>query len=203
MYGLRRTSVGQGPALEPAMVKRHLRITGDEDDAYVFGELVPSAVAEAELATHRQLLTATWELTRDAFPCQGEPLNIPLPPLVGEPTITYLDTNGAQQTWNAANWDVTTHKEPAEIWPAYGKVWPTTRPVAEAVKVTFTCGYGADWQSIPVALREAMYLLVAHRYMNREAVITDTIATVMPLAIDVIFERMSVGDDFTNYDVQR
>jgi hypothetical protein len=90
-------------------------------------------------------------------------------------------------------------KEPAEIWPAYGKVWPVARMMPAAVKVQFVCGYGAGFANVPALMQAAMLLLIGHWYMNREAVVPGVMME-LPLGVKNIFEQLSVGDDFADYD---
>jgi len=203
MYGLRLITAPANQPLDPAIVKQHLRLLTDSDDQYLADVLVPAATAEAELATHRQIITATWELTLDAFPCYAEPIVLPLGELQSVASIKYTDAAGAEQTWTAADYDVVTAKEPAEIWPGYGEVYPVTRYEAAAVRVRFSCGYGATHESVPALLKNGMLLLIGHWYMNRQAVITGTITAEMELSTKHIFERFALGDDFTKYAVDR
>lgn len=61
------------PAIEPVTVEEvryFLRIDSDpgEDDALI-GSLITAARQEAEKITRRQLITATWEMRLDEFPC--------------------------------------------------------------------------------------------------------------------------------------
>jgi uncharacterized phiE125 gp8 family phage protein len=53
---------------------------------------------------------------------------------------------------------------------------------ANAIRNEYICGYGAAATNVPPALRQAMLLLIAHWFENREAVVTGTIATTIPLS---------------------
>lgn len=203
MYGLRLITPAADPALDMTAVKQHLRLADDSDDAYLRDILIPAAAAEAEAATHRQLITATWELTLDRFPHYGQPIELPLGELQSVSSIKYTGAAGAEQTWAAADYRVDEMKEPALVWPAYGEIYPITRYEDAAVRVRYTCGYGAKHTNVPALLREAMLLVVGHLYVNREAVVTGTIASELPLSARHIFERYALGDDFTRYQVDR
>jgi len=52
----------------------------------------------------------------------------------------------------------------------------------DAVQVTFTSGFGEDPSSVPAAIRQAILLLVAHWYKNREAV-AETSYAELPLGV--------------------
>jgi uncharacterized phiE125 gp8 family phage protein len=201
VYGLRRTSVLPSPALDIEQVKTHLSVWDNSFDTFI-QDLIPAAAAAAENATHRQLITATFELVLDRFPCNGQPLYLPRPPLQELTLVAYIDTDGATQTWEEENYLVLATKEPAEVWPAVGQVWPATQRRAGAVVATFTAGHGDDTGSVPEQLRIAMRMLIGHWFVNREAVVANpsTVGALeVPLGAREIFTEYDVGDGFHEY----
>lgn len=201
MYGLRRTEEPLHLALDLEQLRQHLRVYDDSQDAYLREVLIPAVTAHAESATHRQLLTATYELVLDRFPCYGQPIYVPAPPLQEVTEIAYLDSAGDERTVAAADYSYQTEKEPAEIWPAFGQTWPIARLEPGAVRVTFVAGYGDTYESVPPLLRAGMLLAAGHLYMNRESVVVGAGAAIeLPMATREIFRRHLVGDDFTIYD---
>jgi uncharacterized phiE125 gp8 family phage protein len=203
MYGLRRTVEPANPALDIEQVREHLRIFDNSMDGYLRDVLIPAATGAAELATHRQLATATYELVVDRFPCYGVPIYVPVPPLQSV-AIAYSDAAGDGQTWSGASYVVQTEKEPAEIWPAYGEIWPVTRREPGAVRLTFDAGYGDSYASIPPLLRSGMLLVCGHLWMNRATVVVgEGSAVEIPMASREIFSRYNAGDDYTIYDTAR
>jgi uncharacterized phiE125 gp8 family phage protein len=153
--------------------------------------LVAAVRERAEAATGRQLLTATWDLRLDTFPCGVQPfelglhwsfdrignmfLDIPRPPLQSVSSITYIDTAGQTQTWSSANYVVDAPSGPrgrrGRIAPAYGVVWPFTQAQINAATVRFVAGYGATGAAVPALLRQAQLMDLAALYENREAVV--------------------------------
>jgi len=128
------------------------------------------------------------------------PIKLPRPPWQATNYIKYYDNSGVLTTWSSSNYETAGYKEPAEIWPAYGKVWPTPRVKPGAVLVGFDCGYGDGFASVPTLLKHGMLMLIGHWYMNREAVVTGIIATELPIGVKSIFEQCAVGDDFDDYE---
>ena len=62
------------PTIEPltlSQVKRHCRVSIDDDDDLVTEDLIPAVRDRCELVTGRQLVEATWDLRLDSFPCDG------------------------------------------------------------------------------------------------------------------------------------
>lgn len=139
------------PAVEPvtlAEAKAHLRVGLTDDDATITG-LIVSAREYVETFTHRALIAQTWDDKRGGFPCAGEAIWLPKPPLLiaTPPVITYVDTNGVTQTWSSTLYTVDAPAGPkaraACILPNYGQSYPATRDVVNAVTIRFVAGYGA------------------------------------------------------------
>ncbi len=74
------------------------------------------------------------------------------------------------------------------LLPALGGGWP---PVAEGYPAALTITYMAGYEEgeAPAALEQAVLLLVGHFHRNREAVVTGTIATSLPMSVDVLIAR--------------
>ncbi len=178
--------------------KAHLRVDGTEEDVLIRG-YIAAAVGFLQQRLHCQLLTATWRATYDAFPTwdlvrgRDGVLELPLVPAQSVTSITYLDENGVEQTWSAADYVVDIPAQsgvppapqmiPGRVAPAVGKSYPTAADLPAAVRVEFVAGYGAIEVTIPPEFRQILLQLVAHWHENREATISGpTIATV-PLSV--------------------
>jgi uncharacterized phiE125 gp8 family phage protein len=179
------------PALEPITLveaKRHLRVDLDflDDDQYI-SALISAARATVEAWEWRSHVNQVWELRLDAFPASAQPIYCPRPPLQSVGSIQYVDADGVTQTLSVDDYVVDPKSEPGRIMPAYGEVWPTTRPTTmNAVTITYTAGYGPDAQNVPVRTKHAIKLLLGLWYENREPVVTGTIATRIPETIEAL-----------------
>lgn len=187
--GLKRTVLPTTPPVSVAEAKRQISLVGDELDAYV-AQLIEVATETAEHWTGRALTTQTWRLTLDEFPCE---IYLPRPPLLAVTTVEYVDANGALQTLSAANYLVASDKQPAVVTAAYNTIWPVTRSQREAVRVTYTAGYGANASDVPLGIRHAILLLVATWFANREAVVTGTISTELSLSVAALLDGYKTG----------
>ena len=127
--------------ISTTQAKLHLRVDSTADDVLI-DRLIAAARQYAQSYTRRQLVTATYRLTMDAFPST---IIIPRNPLVSVSSITYLDTAGAVQTLAAATYTVDKYAEPATIYLAYAQSWPTTYGVPNAVSVYFHAGYATQF----------------------------------------------------------
>ena len=126
--------------------------------------LIKAARVAAENITRRALVTQTWDLYMDSFPCWE--IHLPKPTLQSVTAITYFDTDGVEQTLAADQYRVDATTEPARITPAYGLSWPDTRCQTNAIKVRFVAGYGVA-SVVPDGIKQWMLLRIKHLYDNR------------------------------------
>ncbi len=169
------------PVLEPittAEAKTHLRVDLSDEDEYI-DTLIVTSRQFAENHTRRQLITATWQLTLDWFPCVIE---LRRPPIQSVTSITYVDTDGDTQTLDSSLYRVDVTGVTGCITPAFGESWPSTRAITSAVTVTYVAGYGDAGSDVPAAFKHAIKLLLAHYHENREESISGTIITTIPVA---------------------
>ena len=187
------------PTLVPSMnvltltdAKTHCSITGTTDyDDYIL-DLIGRATEMIERHTSRQIMPATWTLTLDGFPAE---IKIHKPPVTSVSSITYVDSNGDTQTLSSSLYQTNfaTKDGPARIKPSYGNSWPSTRSGEYgSVVVTFVAGY-ASADNVPLTTRHAVAFLVAHWFKNREAVIVGTIASKLPLGIEMLLAMEDWG----------
>jgi uncharacterized phiE125 gp8 family phage protein len=175
-----------GPTVEPltaAELKDQSRISHGEEDV-LLERLIAAARSHVEKITRRALITQTWQLTLDRFPCHAV-IYVPRPPLIAVSSITYLDEDGTEQTVDSDDYRVDDQSQPGRIEPAYGESWPTTRDTINAVEVTHTAGYGATAADVPEDLRHAIALLAGHYYEHREAALAGNL-TEIPSGVDAL-----------------
>lgn len=198
MHGLVQPSA---PAVEPltlAEAKLHLRVaTGQTDEDSLISALIVAARRWFERRTNRQLVTATWRLTLDAFPLGCRPLLLPVAPVASVTSVSYVGNAGATYTLAATKYVVSTDREPARLMPAYGLVWPVARWVPDAVQVVFVAGYGVA-AAVPDDIKSALRLVIGHLYENREEVTTVNSAE-LPQGAKSIAEAYGFGDEFIQY----
>lgn len=115
----------------------------------------------------RAIVTQTWEMKLRSFPLRTDRIYgdvrmlIPLPPLQSVSSITYIDADGVTQTLASSEYTVIVGSN--AVVPAYGKTWPGTRDVPEAVTVTFVAGYGTA-DDVPDGIVSAGLLMVGDSY---------------------------------------
>jgi uncharacterized phiE125 gp8 family phage protein len=160
------------PPVSLAEAKANLRYTASDQDAFI-GALVTAATAHLEGRTGilgRALVTQTWETRIDRFPCRyGGRIELPLPPLQSVDWIKYVNDAGTLVTIDPGDYVVDAQHIIGRIRPAYGKTWPIPRCEDGAVRVQFKAGYGGG-AAVPQPIKQSILMLVAHWWLNREAV---------------------------------
>lgn len=147
-----------------ADAKTHLRETlvDATNDAYITG-LITVVRQAAEERLERSLLETVWKLTLDAFPAV---IVLERPPIQSVEWVKYVDSDGELQTLATTEYQVDIAKEPGRVMPAYGKLWPVTRPQLGAVTVQFKAGY-ASAAAIPTPIIQWMKLALWELYDHR------------------------------------
>jgi uncharacterized phiE125 gp8 family phage protein len=174
------------PPITADEVGDFLRLDDFDAQSDLLDSLIAAAVEYFANETRQQLTQATLRMTSDAFPCCNT-IRLPRGPLQSVTSIKYLDREGAQQTLAAGTYTVDADARPGRIVLNDGESWPDTLDQANAVEVTYVAGYATT--NLPTALRIGIMLLVGHWYVNREAVVTGTIATQLPLSVESIINQ--------------
>src|SRR5262245_23991442 len=164
-------------------------------DQGLIDTLIREATRAVEKWTGQQLRLATYRVKLSQWPCDYDPIRLPLPPLSSVTSIAYLDADGASQTWDATEYEVNTDPWPGEVQLAYGKSWPAVRGVDWPITVTFVAGRGSA-AAVDDDIKGAIRALVGHWLDNPNAVVTGTIATELP----VHFKDILAANRFTDFD---
>lgn len=182
-------------AIDLAAMKLYLRVDGNYEDQTI-QSLIGAAKEYVEGQTGRAMVQTGYRFMLDRFPLTpgleyqaGMPaipvppvtnrwpldpsawaLMVPRSPLISVQSIQYIDANGDTQTMSPSIYQVDSDSEPARIIPVQGQQWPATQFGPGAVTILFNAGYASPDQ-VPPAMAQAIRMLVAHWYVNREQVI--------------------------------
>lgn len=183
------------PTDEPVSLdemKRHLRVTIDQDDLVIFG-MIQAAREYVELVTRRQLLRATFLYAFDVFPT-GSIIVLPRPPLVSIVSLAYVNTSNVETIFPATDYDVDTWSQPGRIYLLPDKTWPSTYTIPNAVRVRFRAGRNAPGGVTP-SLKLIVMLLVGHLYEHREATVVESLRNI-PLGFQSFLWSQRVPEIF-------
>lgn len=148
--------------------KAHLRVDFDDDDDYIESlvEGVTNTLDGPDGWLGRALITQTLEWRGDEFgPCD---IRLPYPPIISIVCVKYDDDAGNEQTVSSSDYRLVGQPSMPRLALAYGASWPSTRWQSECVRIRYTAGYGTAVDSVPAPIRQAVLLMIAELYENRE-----------------------------------
>lgn len=187
--GLVRTVAPTKTVLTLPELKHQCAIHGGEHDTYLM-RLMQAATAAAERHTGRAFLTQTWRLTLDRFPLHE--IRLPRPPLSSVTSIVYTDEDGDEQTLTSSLYVVAADSHPGRITPVQNEVWPSTYLEPESVRVTYVAGYGDDPEDVPEEARQAVAMMAADWFRNRETTTAESLR-VVPMGARYLLDGLKTG----------
>lgn len=182
------------PGIEPLTLeeaKAHLRIVDDESQDDLVAAMLAGAVEMVERRTSYVLTDREMEIAWEAFPCLPEVLSIPREPVTEASALVYDDGDGVPTELVDYRWSASA---PEQVLPGLGEDWPVALGDPGSVRLTFRAGHEVAAE-IPPALLAAVKLMLGHLWAHREAVVTGTIATELPLGVEALcgpFRRMAL-----------
>ncbi|WP_374374498.1 head-tail connector protein [Dongia sp.] len=197
--GLVRVTPPQGDVIPLEELRRQVRVDhADEDDdirtlaAGVVSFLEGDGTGLESCWLGRVLLPQSWALTLDAFPARA--IMLPIGPVIAVESITYIDADGDAQEIDSEKYRLLADRLPAEIVPAFGESWPLAREEEAVITVTFRAGYAGGQEldsppgpsAVPKSICQAIKLIVAHWYANRETVNIGNIVNNLPWAAEAL-----------------
>ena len=159
------------PALEPitlAEAKNHLKVDETDDDTLI-SSLITSARMHVETELNRALITQGWSVFRDRWPQSGQ-LSLPLAPVQGVSAITLYSADGTSSAYALGNVEIDTISDPARLTLTTTASPPEPGRRTNGIEIAITAGYGPAAANVPEPIRQAILMLTAHWYENREPV---------------------------------
>ena len=162
-----KESLFAAPTIEPVSLddlKRHCRVSGDEDDAYL-ADLIVVARQHLEQICWSSFITQTWDYYWDRFWWK---MFIPRPPLLTVVSFQYTPPGGgALLSIPTSIWELSCENQCPFARLEYLQTWPLTRGYRDDVVMRVTSGYGPAASDVPMPIRHAVKLLAAYMYLNR------------------------------------
>lgn len=152
------------PATEPvslAEAKAHLRITHNDDDAYIT-TLIKTARASIEAQTGLGLISQGWSVFLDDWPDNGV-IELPLAPVLDIADIKVYGDDDTFAVIDPAHYYEDKVSRPARIILRGSRSWVAPGRVANGIEILLTIGF----ISVPEPLREAILQLVGHWHETR------------------------------------
>ncbi|RKD96780.1 head-tail connector protein [Marinifilum flexuosum] len=176
-----------------AEAKKHMRVLHNNEDDMI-GIYLMAAIGRFQEQTSRVISKSTWQLTLDKFPVNGI-IEIMRCTVISVQSVRYIDSLGAEQEINVQDVKLDAASEPARLSPAFGKSWPTTANIINAVTIEFEAGY-TDAAALNKLDKAAIFLMTAHWYRNREEVVVGKTANEVPKTADDIMSLRKIPNGF-------
>jgi uncharacterized phiE125 gp8 family phage protein len=164
--------------------KAHLVVDHADDDTLITS-YIEQAVDFCEKYTGRKLITQTWCYYFDCFDAE---IVINETPIQSITSVKYQDSSDVEQTVTGTDYYTSILGNRIRIEAVNS--WPSTFDKYDAVKVEIVQGY-ADADSVPDAIKTAIYLIVGHLYRNRESVTAINMSE-LPLGVKDFLNRYRV-----------
>jgi uncharacterized phiE125 gp8 family phage protein len=111
----------------------------------------------------------------------GSPIKLPYGPVGSIVDVRYMDADGVEQIVPPTSYGWT---EDGLLYLSAGSSWPVTKQDPGAVRILYEAGTLSEADSTVV--KQVIKLLVAHWFINREAVNVGNIVNSMPFAVDAL-----------------
>lgn len=164
-WTIQRTSSQSHLGVSLAEAKAHLRIGGTAKDDLIT-LLIESATEQLERDIARACLVATWKQSMSGFPSCDQPIQIMQSPVVAVTSVEYIDSEGATQTLDVADWSFSSARNSLYYEGSDG-TWPSTSTETKSDKVfiTFTAGLD-DEGCVPRLMKQAILLEVGRAFFD-------------------------------------
>ena len=167
------------PIIEPvdlAYAKTFLRVDGTDEDVLI-GNLIKTARHVIENMIERTLIRRDF-IYRCPVPT-GSCLSVPRPPLLAVARLTLIGENDQAVDIPPSDYTVSTRREPGEVRLIDTKSWMDYLVGFSHLEIEYSAGYGDTPDDIPLPIRQALLLLLAHAHAYRELTETPAIPTMV------------------------
>ena len=149
--------------------------TGTTDFDGQLAGFIAAACDAAEQYLGRAITEQGWKLVLDGW---ADPIELPFGPIAAAPVVKYFDEDGVEQTLATNLYEVDIYGSPPRLQPAQGEAWPMTKGGLNSVSVSFT----TEPTATPPSVKQAILMMVAFWFSNREAINIGNIVNEVPMA---------------------
>lgn len=154
------------PTLLPVLiqqVKDELRVSDDSRNTYLY-DLVKRATAQVEIDARLAIMTQTWQLYLDEFPCRE--IELRKGPVASLTHLKYT-TGGVLTTLSSSLYETDFVSAPARVQPLSTGTWPTADCKANAIQLEWIAGY-ASTAAVPQEIKDTVLYAVTQKYRGCE-----------------------------------
>lgn len=173
-----------GPAAEPVSLeeaKIHCRIDSDAEDMLI-SSLILAARLHIEQNLNLALITQSWSLFLDRWPDTAH-VELPLAPLISLDAVRLHSPTDSVMTLDPGLFYADKISRRPRLALRLSQSWPLPGRAANGIEIAMTAGYGPNPEDVPMPIRQAIKMLVAHWYEAREPITLGDDAESIPATI--------------------
>ena len=168
--------------------KTHLKVDTTADDTFITN-LIKSATSSAQEYTNRFFIATTIQQVGDKW---EDISNLLKSPVASVTNIKYVDTSGSLQTLSTDVYFVDDVNKPARIGLKPNQSFPENIDRLNAGQVNYVVGLAAGPDEVDEGITQALLLTIGNWYQNRQAVVTGTIATELPMNAKFLLDQYKI-----------
>lgn len=173
------------PALEPislVQMKEHLRVEHSSEDTLI-SAYITSARLHIEALLSKVLISQNWRINFDKLPT-GKVFHLPLAPILVLNSVSFYTEQTGPNVIPPVDYTI----DLDSFRPRFSlNLQRQNLRAFGAYELNVTAGYGPAPEDVPADIRQALRLLVAHWYENREAA-TPLAREHLPYSVRTILE---------------
>ena len=168
--------------------KTHLKVDTTADDTFITN-LIKSATSSAQEYTNRFFIQTTIQQVGDKW---EDISNLFKSPVASVTNIKYVDPSGSLQTLSTDVYFVDDVNKPARIGLKPNQSFPEIIDRLNAVQVNYVVGLATGSDEVDEGIRQALLLTIGNWYQNRQAVVTGTLATELPMNAKFLLDQYKI-----------
>jgi len=183
------TTLLTAPGVEPITLteaKAHMRIDHTAEDDTIT-EMIGAARQALEDTSDLALIDQTWRVQLDAWPDRAASGIVELPkrPAQSITAVRVTSMDGTQATLPTMAYELISAGGLARLVKTPTAIWPSPGRIAGGIEIDYVAGYGDAASYVPRALRQALLMVIAHVYENRELLSRDS-GTALPRGVEAL-----------------
>lgn len=181
------------PSIAPVSLddaKMHLRVDASAEDDLING-LIDAATShlDGEGVLGRAIITQTWAEWVSNSPGW---VRLPIGNFQAVTAVDYYDADNVLQPATLSDFETRLDGDHVLVKPITGKTWPSAYSRSDAIRISYTAGYGDAAIDVPASVTQAILLMVGHWYEHRMAVSEGSLKEV-PMAVDALIGAERLG----------
>ncbi len=173
------------PGVEPITLdelKEHLRLDTSSDDTYLTNLITASReylegktwigfIEQTRLIAidYENIIAESYYDGNYLYSYYGSPaIELPLYPLISVESIVYYDKENSSSVFDSSNYQVDIYSKPGRVYLNDSVTWPTNLRARNSIEITYKVGFGATAASCPNDIKQALLIICADWYENRQ-----------------------------------